>query len=396
MEGADFSAFQVLWFIIAGFVLGFATSMLWEWLYYRGKRMAQVAALTVLPTVRADSQAVPADDTLPADESWAMPYRGSGIYLENEQHATASAGTSTPAAAASLSPLLLDEIDEIDEAIDETEPVTPPNHLRAPRINPATLAALQSAVAQSPIAHSAAHTKVSPVSPARDIAAPVTRDQPDANALPAQAPAADEVHVREIVSYGAPSADLSSADDAAIAAEPDASEIKVVEILPGPVPVPVANRTHRAADYPDDLMLIKGVGEAYKRRLYGAGIYTWRQVAESDTENLRHITRAKPNANIDGWHAQAQALAEKYQRWHTTFQGPLDDFTYIDGIGAITADTLYKAGLCTYEQLAAVLPDELAKIVPAPTVGDENDFDGWINQAVQLANAKRHNPGSHV
>ena len=65
----------------------------------------------------------------------------------------------------------------------------------------------------------------------------------------------------------------------------------------------------------------------------------------------------------------------------------------IDGIGAITADLLYKAGLCTYEQLAGALPDELAKIVPAPTVGEENDFAGWIAAAVRLANMKRRNEG---
>jgi predicted flap endonuclease-1-like 5' DNA nuclease len=144
-------------------------------------------------------------------------------------------------------------------------------------------------------------------------------------------------------------------------------------------------------DHPDDLALIKGVGEAYKRRLYTAGIYTWRQVAESDVETLRRITRVKPNANIGGWRQQAQDLAEKYQRWDTTFQGPLDDFTRIDGIGAITADILYKANLCTYEQLANTSPDELAKIVPAPTVGDEIDFAGWINAAARFANSKRRN-----
>jgi predicted flap endonuclease-1-like 5' DNA nuclease len=149
----------------------------------------------------------------------------------------------------------------------------------------------------------------------------------------------------------------------------------------------------RAQDYPDNLANIKGIGEAYKRRLYATGIYTWRQLAESDTDSLRHITRAKPNADIRSWQTQARELAEKHNRWDADFTGPLDDFTRIEGIGAITADILYKVGICVYEQLSATSTDELAHIVPAPTVGNENDFDGWRREATQLASAKQRNGG---
>jgi len=31
--------FDVLWFVLAGFVLGFAASLLWEWLYFRKRRL---------------------------------------------------------------------------------------------------------------------------------------------------------------------------------------------------------------------------------------------------------------------------------------------------------------------------------------------------------------------
>ncbi len=417
MAGVDFSAFQVLWFMGAGFILGFATSTLWEWLYYRGKRRAQAAAapLIVSPPARADNQISQPDETLDIqpDESWAMPYRGSGIYLESEHPSLAGQSASTPdtlpgtSLSASLFPI--DEREDIDEEemdeeeIDEAEANLSIDRapLHTPRLNPATLAALQSAVAQSPIAHSATQSNVYPVAPDHDIAGPtmLAGDAPN-DALPHEGDE-DEIHVREIASYAAPPTALAPADDDLLDADDSdldagATAVKVVEILHIPPVMPTDHRTHRAKDYPDDLTLIKGVGEAYKRRLYGAGIYTWRQVAEIDTESLRHITRAKPNANIDDWRTQAQALAEKYQRWDTTFQGPLDDFTHIDSIGSITADTLYKAGLCTYEQLAAALPDELAKIVPAPTVGDEIDFESWINTAVQLANAKRHTHGSRA
>lgn len=139
--------------------------------------------------------------------------------------------------------------------------------------------------------------------------------------------------------------------------------------------------------------MIKGIGEAYKRKLYATAIYTWRQVAESDLDSLRRITRAKPNADIQSWQTQARELAEKYGRWNARFAGPLDDLTQIDGIGAITADMLYKAGICTYATLAHTSPDELARIVPAPTVGNENDFEGWLRDAARLDAVKRKNNG---
>ncbi len=385
MAGAEFSTFQVIWFIGAGFILGFAASMLWEWLYYRRKRNAQVeaATLAVLPAIRADDQtATPSDASAkPTDESWAMSYRGSGIYLESEQSDARAQPATLPAAAPAPLPLPVDDKfdDEFDEQAEE-DAAALPDHLANPRLNPATLATLQAVVAQSPIAHGATHTRVYAV-PAQDTIA--------AKRATSSASEDDTIHGQEVTTDGTPSTVPSALPtDPAEALSPVDTSISQA--------VPTLLRSHRAADHPDDLALIKGVGEAYKRRLYSAGIYTWRQVAESDIESLRHITRAKPNANIAAWHAQAQELAKKYQRWHTTFRGPLDDLTRIDGIGAITADILYKAGICTYAQLAGTLPNELAKIVPAPTVGDENDFDGWINSAVQLATAQRHTNGAHT
>ncbi len=144
--------------------------------------------------------------------------------------------------------------------------------------------------------------------------------------------------------------------------------------------------------HPDDLSRIQGIGDAYTRRLYAAGIYTWQQVANSDAETLRTVTKAKPNARPEEWKMRAQALVIKHNRQNAIYEGPMpDDLTRIDGIGPSYADALYKAGICTYEHLAATLPSELAEILPTPAIGNEFDFDHWVEQAVRLAHVKQRN-----
>ncbi|MCE7989062.1 MAG: hypothetical protein DYG89_48535 [Caldilinea sp. CFX5] len=365
MAGIEFLSFQGLWLVLAGFILGFAASTLWEWLYYRGKRQAQggqAAATTAYPAPvdnpRLDHDDAAQDESNPA---WAFSYRSPGVYLESEQHATADSVEmgAEPRAKVIVAP--------------PPEPVV----TTPARINPATLAALQNAVAQAPVAHP---SELSTTAPVATLTA--AQKRPDPPLVATTLSGAESRNGTEQSAAPLNGVEAHAPRATSVATPPPTVQSATVTTTADP-----------ALDHPDNLAMIRGVGEAYKRRLYGVGIYTWRQMAESDLETLRRVTRAKPNADINAWRTQARELAEKYQRWQTTFRGPLDDFTRIDGIGAITADLLYKAGLCTYEQLAGALPDELAKIVPAPTVGEENDFEGWIAAAVRLANMKRRNEG---
>lgn len=409
MEGAEFMSFRVLWFVVAGFILGFATSTLWEWLYYRGKRRTQLvqAARSTFPAtpptpVRAEQEASRAEP----QETWALSYRSPGVYLESEQPQLSP--QVQPSAATEVteepSPLgFATPVDQTDVPDTVGTTIVPPSTLAAPRINPATLADLQSTVAQTPIAQPVNVKSVSPAAPVVGATDPAIVSFAPLAATPGTQPFVQPSKlVEDKITKGeeakVPIAGPISSSTVAVGQHGEQTIEPATVARNSPEPygfVPPARMLSTKAvaftDHPDDLALIKGVGEAYKRRLYNAGIYTWRQVAESDIETLRRITRAKPNANIGGWPQQAQDLAEKYQRWETTFQGPLDDFTRIDGIGAITADILYKANLCTYEQVASASPEDLAKIVPAPTVGDEIDFAGWINAAARLANTKRRN-----
>ena len=382
MAGVDFLSFQGLWLVLAGFILGFAASTLWEWLYYRSKRQAQggQAPATTLYAPRTDTPHRDLNESAhdeSDDPTWAFSYRSPGVYLESEQtervDRTEMALESPTKVIIALPP----------EPIVTSPPQVDPQPLR---LNPATLAAIQTAVAQAPVAQPTAPSALLPIatmteeSDRRNLRAPATLpdaesgDRTERNTRPVNGVATDRYRATLVTPTAAVTVPASAPHSSAQPVTPPATA------EPSP-------------DHPDNLAMIRGVGEAYKRRLYGVSIYTWRQVAESDIETLRRITRAKPNADINGWRTQARELAEKYQRWQTTFRGPLDDFTRIDGIGAITADLLYKAGICTYDQLAGALPDELSNIVPAPTVGDENDFAGWIKEAGRLANVKRRNEG---
>jgi predicted flap endonuclease-1-like 5' DNA nuclease len=147
--------------------------------------------------------------------------------------------------------------------------------------------------------------------------------------------------------------------------------------------------TQRSKEYPDDLSKIKGIGDVYKQRLYRAGFYTWKQIAETDSETLRRATSAYPSSNVEEWHGQAEKLMEKFGRKEAVYNGPPpDDMTKILGIGPVGAAVLYRAGICTYEQLASTPTADLQALFPIAVAGDQPDFDQWLERATTLADDK--------
>lgn len=466
VEGAELMSFRVLWFVVAGFVIGFTTSTLWEWLYYRRKRLAMLAEHSdfVRDAERRQGGVSHAQETATSDATeWRPPfYRSPGVFLESEQpgaDATFTGTAFTPSAApwvapppATVNPATQPAATApLDEAEDDG-PLFPGQSYRGsmgvttagaiapsnttdsrlpfsvrPPVSSLTNDEVASAdqvqetqPAAAPTNDAVTTFSLSTVDPRADYANVIIVDQVTSDdgqhkaATPAEESSNWPVHDQMATApcttntaEGTPAAvptekvaatafdGVELTAPAPVAVTPQMAELPVPPVMGKPT----AHRPHertpreRPDDYPDDLALIKGIGEAYKRRLYATGIYTWHQVAANDLDSLRRITRAKPNADIQSWQTQARELAEKYQRWEAHFVGPLDDLTQIDGIGAITADMLYKAGICTYGALAQTSPDELARIVPAPTVGNENDFEGWIREAARLDGVKRKNQG---
>ncbi|MDQ3247924.1 MAG: DUF4332 domain-containing protein [Chloroflexota bacterium] len=346
MENVNPMQIRLLWYVLAGFVLGFITSTLWEWLYYRRLRRR---------TVVRDSSTV--------TTAWAMPTEGNdGLAVQVEPWATPAYRSS--------SVLLESEQDLVEPYPLQTTPVASSPFSQA-QVAPSAGNRFQAGSTQS-AEHLAKDATIAVITPA---STPMTMpadafngldEHKDAQSTPAQPVQATSPPVMPSV--------------APIARQPTAGEHAAGSRLP------------RANGYPDDLTHIQGIGEAYKRRLYAAGIYTWQQVADSDAELLRNATKAKPNARPQDWKTRAQELAIQCNRWDAVYDGPLpDDLTRINGIGPTYADVLYKAGICTFEQLAGTLPAELAEILPTPAIGNEFNFDSWIEQAVRLATFKQRN-----
>lgn len=142
-----------------------------------------------------------------------------------------------------------------------------------------------------------------------------------------------------------------------------------------------------ASSYPDPLWRVRGIGVIYQKRLYEAGIFTWHQLASSDVETLRAATQAPATSDPTLWIAQARELAEQFDRAGANYSGPVpDDFTRIDGIGSLSEQTLYRAGIFTYKQLATLSPQALARLLPeAAAAGESIDFKIWLDQATQLS-----------
>lgn len=69
----------ILWYLLAGFVLGFAISTLWEWLYYRGVRQRRAATMV---TDQQAAAAAPVDEHAPAGQT---DYRSPAIFIEGER-----------------------------------------------------------------------------------------------------------------------------------------------------------------------------------------------------------------------------------------------------------------------------------------------------------------------
>ena len=142
-----------------------------------------------------------------------------------------------------------------------------------------------------------------------------------------------------------------------------------------------------ASSYPDPLWRVRGIGVIYQKRLYEAGIFTWHQLASSDVDTLRAAAQAPATSDPSLWIAQARELAEQFDRVGATYSGPVpDDFTRIDGIGSLSEQTLYRAGVFTYQQLAGLSPQALARLLPeAAAAGESIDFKIWLDQAAQLS-----------
>ncbi len=375
----------ILWYVLAGFVLGFTVSTLWEWLYYRGQRLrwrADVGASVGRNEVdnSAGVWREQTIDTATAYQSasepmpWETPaYRSSGVFLESEKEPVTQTIPNNH------------QFTTASSSVRQPSPTTPAGVLAQPEHNK------QNAAAPQPTSMSA--ERVWTPNRTDETEQAVSDGAPPVQGIPLSEPPVQVDCQNSTANLALASAEVTRASKPAheSCAPPSPPLVKpeapAAAVAPSIVP-PLA----RSTGHPDDLTKIQGIGEAYKHRLYAAHIYTWQQVANSDVETLRSLTKAKPNARPDDWKMQAQELATTFNRLDAVYEGPVpDDLSRVDGIGPAYADVLYRAGICTYEQLAAASSAELTVILPTPAIGNEFNFASWLRQATQLANAKQKN-----
>jgi predicted flap endonuclease-1-like 5' DNA nuclease len=385
-------ATNLLWFVMAGFLLGFATSTLWEWFYFRKERLkltdrrireleaklreAEPETDTLSPINTPPTSAIPTVASVTAGSrtsAWDdTSYRSPGVFLESEDYDAdgsekGAAGRERPrtpliGTSAATPPTSSNPLDSV--IVPRNDSPTPADALRAkrnasPRSRQEVLAALR-----------------------RNSEAVQRGEQlPSAESAP-PLPEPPSPFARRESTLVTPSVSQEPAPPAAPATP--AKEIPARQRW-----INNPELTQRTKEYPDDLSKIKGIGDVYKQRLYRAGIYTWKQIAEADVETLRRATSAYPSSNVDEWLVQAEKLMEKNGRKDAIYSGPQpDDMTKILGIGPVGASVLYRAGICTYEQLASTSISDLEALFPVAVAGDQPDFLEWVARATLLADEK--------
>ena len=449
-------ATNLLWFVMAGFLLGFATSTLWEWFYFRKERLKltdrRIRELeaklrdadtdidsnrsTLAGSKNPDPDATPGSRGSTRTRAWGdTAYRSPGVFLESEEfeeddedfgaERAASEDRASSATTPPMQPPVIPTVDSIVPKSTSSSPAAQSTSQSASELSakPASQPTQPAAVNRPTV--SDIPRVVEFASPAdalrakrgtglrsrQEVLAALRRNSEAVQRGESPGPIAPEPDDESEAEYAdEPSADASresSAEEASAGAaqpskarpstlvSPDAPSAPTQEDT-APQQSPARQRwandpklTARSQEYPDDLSKIKGIGDVYKQRLYRAGIYTWKQIVEADSETLRRATSAYPSSNVEEWVTQAEKLMEKHGRKQAIYSGPQpDDMTKILGIGPVSAAALYRAGVCTYEQLATLPIAELEALFPIAVAGDMPDFAQWVARAANLADEK--------
>lgn len=436
-------ATNLLWFVMAGFLLGFATSTLWEWFYFRKERLkltdrrirelesklrdVEAEAESIASTPSEKNSQVPTVAAVTREQTrttaWGDPaYRSPGVFLESEDV------DAEDVRGARRHDDEDDEYDgeygegygdEFDDEMYGPASVVPTVDSVSGRRNPDQASASVGSQRLKPAQFEAPKASSSTAS-SSSMEERAIRSQEKAGEQPTPAdmlrakrsgrsrqellaalrrnseavqrgeyPPPPSTRVGEGVEpFDEEDAEDGLADDVAQGDESPA--VQEPALPPGRAAwVNDVSLTARSKEYPDDLSKIRGIGDVYKQRLYRAGIYTWKQITETETEVLRRATSAYPSSNVEEWLSQAEALMAKHGRQQAVYSGPApDEMTKILGIGPVSAAALYRAGICTYEQLASTPVADLEALFPIAVAGDVPDFADWIARATKLADEK--------
>ncbi len=90
-------------------------------------------------------------------------------------------------------------------------------------------------------------------------------------------------------------------------------EVSTQEVETISIPTPLVTAPVSEARKRDPLIDIYGIGEAFEKRLFNAGIYTFEELANTSPQRLREIINPESWQKIEpeSWIAEARLFAEK-------------------------------------------------------------------------------------
>jgi hypothetical protein len=391
------------WYVLAGFLLGFGVSTLWEWVYFRRRRMTirdrRIAELEA--AVRAYSAAsAPGDD--PTVEDWAEPaFQNPGVYLETEEAPSVTPqpetlpSTQNPPSVVTVSPIA-----------NGVQPSAAQSTSAAPAANyaihsspaPANFQSL--AVQQAPPTMSTAPRKDAPSatkdSQLSDVLAalgaasivqrvvddstsvePATATAPDADSRAAAPTSAlTSAHINGTASAPAPKADVNLTpdnDSRAITSAEIGVIVSSINELIDTVSQEQREQLMPPAPSPADSSLVEAHDGRYVTRINGRTEYVLVRMVQSLMQFMRQLREI-----LGGAEGARPAIRT------APLTLPADDLTRIAGLSAEQAARLRTAGVTTYTRLAQLSPDELRMITLTPG-GATADPAQWQVQARQLA-----------
>lgn len=147
----------------------------------------------------------------------------------------------------------------------------------------------------------------------------------------------------------------------------------------------------RLVSTPQDMVSIQSIGKALEQRLYDAGIGTYWEVANIDSEALIDLLQLSPaqkaTVKPDELQKSALELAQKSEMLGAIWNVQrIDDLEIITGISGVFEQRLYDAGITTFQELANCTIEQLSDICRAPTTMMPN-YGFWISRAQELVNA---------
>ena len=164
-----------------------------------------------------------------------------------------------------------------------------------------------------------------------------------------------------------------------------------------------------SANEKDDLLIIKGIGPFIEGKLHALGIYTFRQIANFNADDItkvneaievfagriereRWVDQARDFANNRDLKSEEDRLLSKrrlinFDRIGTATEDQKDDLAAMKGIGPMIERQLNQIGIYTFQQLANLNADDIEIISDAVVLYPGRVArEQWVEQAKERLN----------